>query len=334
MTIKQEAARDKKNLLTTLTTILKGSYGSNLTLLITLILMIVYFSLVAENFFQLDNMMNIARAVAITGVVAVGETIVLISGGIDLSITSVMAAAGMTAALTIRAGAPFVVGILVALLTGALIGVINGLIVTKIHINPFITTLGMAQIIRGFAYIISARYSSTLTVPVEGFSELGRGRLLGIIPYPVIVLIVVFIIAHFFLTKTLAGRYVYSIGGNPMACRYAGIDVDKWRLLFFAICSMMAGFGGYMLTSLVGSAIGNAALGNEMNVIAAVILGGASLAGGEGNIIGTFLGVFLLGTLTNGLIQLNVPSEWQMVAAGAVLMIALFIDSWRSGGYK
>lgn len=316
----------------TLIHILKGEYGSNITLLITMAAMLIIFSLLAPNFLKLDNMLNIARSIAITGVVAIGETFVLIAGGIDLSITSVMAAAGMAAAVAIRAGAPLWVGVLIAIAVGAVVGLINGLIVTKIRINPFITTLGTSQIVRGLAYISSAGH--TLTVPVKGFTELGRGRWMDIIPYPVFILIALFIIAHFFLTKTLAGRYIYAIGGNSIACRLAGIKVDRWRLVFYSICGITAGFAGYMFSSLVGSAMGNAALGTEMSIISGVILGGASLAGGEGTIIGSFLGVLLLGMLTNGLIQLNVPSFWQMVASGMVLMISLFIDSWRSGGYR
>ncbi len=324
----QKEAKPKE----TLVHILKGEYGSNITLLLTMAAMITIFSLMAPNFLKLDNMLNIARSIAITGVVAIGETFVLIAGGIDLSITSVMAAAGMAAAVVIRAGAPLWVGVIVAIAVGAVVGLINGLIVTKIRINPFITTLGTSQIVRGLAYISSAGH--TLTVPVKGFTELGRGRWLDVIPYPVFILIALFILAHFFLTKTLAGRYIYAIGGNSIACRLAGIKVDRWRLFFYSICGVTAGFAGYMFSSLVGSAMGNAALGTEMSIISGVILGGASLAGGEGTIIGSFLGVLLLGTLTNGLIQLNVPSFWQMVAAGLVLMVSLFIDSWRSGGYR
>lgn len=316
----------------TMVQLLKGEYGSNITLLLTMAAMAFIFSVLAPNFLKLDNMMNIARSIAIIGVVAIGETFVLIAGGIDLSITSVMAAAGMAAAVAIRAGAPLWVGVLIAIGVGAMVGLINGLIVTKIHINPFITTLATSQIVRGAAYISSAGH--TLTVPVEGFTELGRGRWMDIIPYPVFILIAFFIIAHFFLSKTLAGRYIYAIGGNSEACRLAGIKVDRWRLVFYSICGITAGFAGYMFSSLVGSAMGNAALGTEMSIISGVILGGASLAGGEGTIIGSFLGVLLLGMLTNGLIQLNVPSFWQMVASGLVLMISLFIDSWRSGGYR
>ena len=332
MAIKSELSEKTVNHKEKIVHLLKGEYGANITLLLTLTLMIAVFSFLAPNFLKLENMLNIARSIAITGVVAIGETFVLIAGGIDLSITSVMAAAGMAAAVVLRAGSPLWIGVLISILVGAVVGLINGLIITKIRINPFITTLGTAQIVRGLAYLSSAGH--TLTVPVEGFTNLGRGRFLDIIPYPVFILIALFILAHFFLSKSLAGRYIYAIGGNSEACRLAGIKVDRWRLIFYAICGITAGFGGYMFSSLVGSAMGNAAVGTEMNIISGVILGGASLAGGEGTIIGSFLGILLLGTLTNGLIQLNVPSFWQMIASGMVLMISLFIDSWRSGGYR
>jgi ribose/xylose/arabinose/galactoside ABC-type transport system permease subunit len=310
----------------------KGSSGSNLTLLITLLVMLMIFSVLSPHFFQVNNLLNIARSISITGVVAIGMTLVLISGGIDLSVSAVMALAGMVAVVGVRSGLPFAVGFLIAIAVGSMIGLINGLIVTKIRINPLITTLGMGMVVRGFAYIGSG--GNTLTVTVPGFTELGRGRLLDTVPYPVIILVITYIVAYILLTRTLAGRYIYAIGGNPIACRLAGIDVDRWRVLFYAICGLCAGFAGYMLSSLTGAAMGNAALGAELDIIAGVILGGASLAGGEGTIIGTLLGILLLGTLTNGLIMLNVPSFWQMVARGTVLMLALFIDSWRSGGYR
>ncbi len=328
----EETEKPKAPRLERIIQLLKGEYGASITLLLTLTAMIFIFSMLAPNFFKLDNVLNIARSIAITGVVAIGETFVIISGGIDLSVTAIMASAGMAAAVAIRAGAPLWVGILIAITLGAIVGVINGLIVTKVRINPFITTLAISQIVRGLAYISSAGH--TLTVPGEGFTTLGRGRWMDIIPYPVFILVGFYIIAHIFLSKSLAGRYIYAIGGNSEACRLAGINVDRWRLIFYSICGVTAGFAGYMFSSLVGSAMGNAALGAEMNVISGVILGGASLSGGEGTISGSFLGILLLGTLTNGLIQLNVPSFWQMVASGTVLMISLFIDSWRSGGYR
>jgi len=306
--------------------------GGNVTLLITLGIMIVVFSLAAEYFLQVDNLLNIARSISIVGIVAVGETIVLISGGIDMSIAAVMAMSGLAAGVLVRAGLPFGVAFAAALATGVLVGVINGFIVTKLHINPLITTLAVGMIVRGLAYVAAG--GATLTVPVKGFSELGRGRLGGIVPYPVIILVIVYVFAHILLTRTILGRNVYAIGGNSIACRLAGINVDRWRILFYALGGLFAGFGGYMLSSLVGASMGNAAIGSELNVIAGVVLGGASLAGGEGTMIGTLLGSLVLGTLTNGLIMLNVSTYWQQVAVGVVLLLAVLLDAWRTGGYR
>ena len=306
--------------------------GNNLTLLITLGIMIVVFSLSAEYFLQLDNLLNIARSISIIGIVAVGETIVLISGGIDMSIAAVMAMAGLAAGVLARAGLPFGLAFAAALAVGLFVGSINGFIVTKLHINPLITTLAIGMIVRGLAYVAAG--GATLTVPVKGFSELGRGRLGGIVPYPVIILVIVYVFAHILLTRTILGRNVYAIGGNSIACRLAGINVDRWRILFYALGGLFAGFGGYMLSSLVGASMGNAAIGSELNVIAGVVLGGASLAGGEGTMIGTLLGSLVLGTLTNGLIMLNVSTYWQQVAVGVVLLLAVLLDAWRTGGYR
>jgi len=310
----------------------QSQMGSYLTLLTPLIGMLILFSIMNEYFLQFDNMMNITRSIAITGVVAIGETIVLIAGGVDLSISAVMAMSGLVAAVAVRVGLPYAAAFLAALASGLVVGLANGLIITKLRINPLITTLAMGMIVRGLAYVGTGGY--TLTVPNPGFSDLGRGRAFDVVPWPVIVLLVTYALAHIFLTRTLPGRYVYSIGGNPVACRLAGIDVDRWRIALYALGGAFAGFGGYMLASLVGAAMGNAALGAELDIIAGVILGGASLAGGEGTILGTLLGILLLGTLTNGLIMLNVSTFWQMVARGGVLLLALLIDAWRSGGYR
>jgi ribose transport system permease protein len=330
--VKIEMTIGENSLISNLGRLLRGQNGANLTLLFTLVLMMFLFSIQSEYFLTVKNILSITRAIAITGVVAAGETIVLIGGGIDLSVASIMAACGMAAAFALRSGYSFGAAILFALIIGTFVGLINGLIITKIRINPLITTLGVGQIVRGITYLSYA--GGTLTVPIEGFSELGRGRFLDVIPYSAIVLLAVYIILHLLLTRSLLGRMVYGIGGNPIACRLAGINVDRWRLVFYCIGGLFAGLGGYILTSLSGSAVGGAAIGAELDIISAVILGGASLAGGEGNMIGTFLGALVLGTLSNGLVMMNVPVFWQQVAGGTVLLIALFIDSWRSGGYR
>jgi ribose/xylose/arabinose/galactoside ABC-type transport system permease subunit len=307
--------------------------GGNLYLVVTLAALLVVFSILAPYFLQLTNMMNIARSVSINGIAAAGETMVLVSGGLDLSVGSVMAASGMVvSSLIMNAGWPALPARLVAISFGLGIGLINGLIITRARINPLITTLATGFIIRGAGYVASG--GRTLGVIQEGYAELGRGRFLGIVPYPVIALAVVYIIVYVVMRHLKLGQYAYAIGGNANACRVSGIDVDRWRLVIYGLCGMIGGLSGVLLSSLTGSGIPDVAGGSEMLVIAGAILGGISLSGGRGRIEGTLLGVLILGTLNNGLIMLNVRSYWQTIAQGGVLLLAVLIDAWRTGGYR
>ena len=309
------------------------SLGGNLYLIVTLVALIAIFSVLSPYFLQLNNMMNIARSVSITGITAAGETMVLVSGGIDLSVGSVTAASGMVvSSLIMNADWPVWPARLAAIGFGLLIGLVNGLIVTKAHINPLITTLATGFIIRGGGYVASG--GRTLGVIREGYAVLGRGRLLDVVPYPVIVLAVVYLLIYFVMRYMKLGHYTYAIGGNSDACRVSGIDVDRWRLVIYALCGTVAGVSGVLLSSLTGSGIPDVAIGSEMIVIAGAILGGISLSGGRGRVEGTLLGVFILGALTNGLIMLNVRSYWQTIAQGGVLLMAVLIDAWRTGGYR
>jgi ribose transport system permease protein len=295
--------------------------------------MIVVFTLLSPYFLQLNNMMNIARSISINGIAAAGETMVLISGGLDLSVASVMAASGMiVSSLIMNAGWAVGPARVAAMGFGLLVGLSNGLIITKARINPLITTLATGFIIRGAGYVASN--GRTLGVIKEGYSELGRGRLLDAVPFPVIGLMLVYLLVYFVMQYTRLGHYIYAIGGNPVACRVSGINVDRWRISIYALCGMIAGTAGVLLSSLTGSGIPNAAIGSELVIIAGVILGGVSLSGGIGRVEGTLLGVLILGTLTNGLIMLNVQSYWQIIAQGGVLLIAVLIDTWRTGGYR
>jgi ribose transport system permease protein len=295
--------------------------------------MIVAFTLLSPYFLQLNNMMNIARSISINGIAAAGETMVLISGGLDLSVASVMAASGMiVSSLIMNAGWAVGPARVAAMGFGLLVGLSNGLIITKARINPLITTLATGFIIRGAGYVASN--GRTLGVIKEGYSELGRGRLLDAVPFPVIGLMLVYLLVYFVMQYTRLGHYIYAIGGNPVACRVSGINVDRWRISIYALCGMIAGTAGVLLSSLTGSGIPNAAIGSELVIIAGVILGGVSLSGGIGRVEGTLLGVLILGTLTNGLIMLNVQSYWQIIAQGGVLLTAVLIDTWRTGGYR
>jgi ribose transport system permease protein len=307
--------------------------GGNLYLVVTLIGLIAVFSLLSPYFFQFNNLMNIARSISINGMAAAGETLVLISGGLDLSVASVMAASGMVvSSLIMNAGWPIGAARLAAVGFGLLVGLVNGLIVTKGRINPLITTLATGFIIRGAGYVASG--GRTLGVIRDGYTTLGRDRFMDAVPRPVILLMVVYLLVYFILRFTRLGQYIYAIGGNADACRVSGVNVDRWRLATYALCGTIAGFAGVTLASLTGSGIPNVAIGAELVIIAGVILGGVSLRGGRGRIEGTLLGVLILGTLTNGLIMLNVQSYWQTIAQGAVLLVAVLIDTWRTGGYR
>lgn len=307
--------------------------GGNLYLIVTLAGLITIFSVLSPYFLQLNNMMNIARSVSINGITAAGETMVLISGGLDLSVGPIMAASGMVvSSLIMDAEWPILAARVMAVGFGLVIGLINGLIITKARINPLITTLATGFIIRGAGYVASG--GRTLGVIRQRYTVLGRGRLLDVVPYPVIALATVYLLIYFVMRHTKLGHYIYSIGGNADACRVSGIDVDRWRLAIYALCGTIAGFAGVLLSSLTGSGIPNVAIGSELVIIAGAILGGISLSGGRGRIEGTLLGILILGALTNGLIMLNVQSYWQTIAQGGVLLMSVLIDAWRTGGYR
>jgi ribose transport system permease protein len=312
---------------------LRNLLGGSLYLVITLAALLIAFSILSPYFFQVSNLMNIARSVSITGITAAGETMVLVSGGIDLSVGSVMAASGMVvSSLIMNAGWPTMAARLAAVAFGLAVGLVNGLVISKGRINPLITTLATGFIIRGAGYVASN--GRTLGVIREGYTALGRGRLLDVVPYPVLALLVIYAVVYFVLGYLKLGQYMYAIGGNAAACRVSGINVDRWRLAIYALCGTIAGISGVILSSQTGSGIPDVSVGVEMVIIAGVILGGTSLSGGRGRIEGTLLGVLIMGTLTNGLIMLNVRSYWQTIAQGGILLMAVLIDAWRTGGYR
>lgn len=292
---------------------------------------VLVFSVLSPYFLSVVNLLNVGRAVSIQGIAAAGMTIALISGGFDLSIGSVAAASGVLVAMLLQSGMPLGVAVAGGVSLGIIVGLANGLLITRLRINPLIATLGMLSIVRGIAFLATGGVS--LTVQNEAFRFLGRGYIGGV-PSPFVSMIFIYVVVFVVLGYTQFGRYVYAIGGNPVATRLAGINVNKWRLVVYIIVGASAGLSGVYLSSLMGTAMPNAALGFELSVIAAVILGGASLAGGSGSIVGTFIGMFILGVLNNGLVLLNVPSYYQTIAQGSVLLIAVAVDQFRTGGYK
>jgi len=293
--------------------------------------LVAVFSVMSPFFFTVGNAFNIGRAVAVTGIVACGTTIALISGAIDLSIAAVMDLAAVVTGTLNLAGVPAPAAMLAGLAAGTLAGVFNGIVVTRFRINPIIATLASAGIVRGIAYLVTSGHSEALTDPA--FEFLGRSYVLGV-PISMILSVAVVLATLFILQRTVFGRVVYAIGGNPVASALAGINIERWRMLFFMASSLSASMAGILLLSKLGTVIPNAAAGTELNTIAAVILGGTSLAGGAGTVQGTVVGVLILGTLTNGLTLLNVDPYWQAIVAGFVLILAVAADRLRTGGYR
>lgn len=297
-------------------------------LLVIYLLMVAFLSTRSPYFLTTRNLLNLLLATSVLGMIAVFTTMLMIGGGLDLSVGATTALVGMIiASLQDQLGIWGAVS--AGLLVSLIIGLVNGLVVTRIGINPLITTLGMLSIARGLAFVIS----NGLTVPMldPTFGELGRGSVAGI-PVPVIVLALFFVLAIVVMRTTTYGRAMYAIGGNSKASYLAGLPVKRYRLIAYTLSGLSAGIAGVFLTSRLGAAAPQASAGLELSVIAAVVLGGTSLAGGKGNLFGTLIGILVLGTLNNGMTLLNVSSYYQQIAQGVVLLLAVGLDQLRLGG--
>jgi ribose/xylose/arabinose/galactoside ABC-type transport system permease subunit len=289
-------------------------------LLVALILELIIFASLSPYFFSSTNFSNIGRAMVIIGIGSIGATIVIISGGFDLSVGSVMAASGMLAAFVINQGQSNLVGVVLALMLGCVIGLLNGFVIGYLRINPLIATLAMLSIVRGLAYIISG--GDAVIVSNSSFLAIGTDSIFGV-PITVWIFVTLFLSVGFLMPRTHFGRYVYAIGSNSRAARLAGIFVNRWTLVFYAFSGTTAALAGYVTVARTGQAEPSANIGAELDMITAVILGGASLSGGKGRLVGTFLAIVVLAILANGLILIGVPSYWQLPVKGCVLMGAI-----------
>ena len=307
-----------------------------LGLVITLLALMAIFTLKSPYFLTVRNWLNIGRAVSIRGVVALGMTVIMVAGGLDLSLAAVMSATTMAVYALLKAGAPEPLTVVLGLLFGATMGSLNGLVVTKGRITPIIATLAMSNLIGGTGVALTGGGQS-LGISMSQFAFLARGRV-GTIPVPLILWSLGCVAIYVLLRYTRFGHYSYSIGANPLACRVSGVRVDYWRFLMFVLEGALAGFGGLLIISQTGSAAttqwGSAGLGSQFDVIAAVILGGAGLAGGRGSIVGTVLGMILLGVLANGMTLTGIPPFWHTVLRGLILLVAILVDTWRTGGFR
>jgi ribose transport system permease protein len=302
-----------------------GSLGVGLAAV--LVAEVIFFSIASPHFFDTTNFENIGRAIAIIGIVAAGETVVIISGGFDLSVGSTMAAAGMIAAYLVNHGSGIAVGFGAALLAGVFIGLVNGALVSYVRINPLIATLGMLSVVRGLGFVVSN--GKDVITDNQTFLDIGTGSVVGI-PSIVVVLLVVFLAVGAVMPRSRFGRYAYAIGSNARAATLAGVPVKRTRLKFYALCGALAAVGGIVTVARTGVGQPSANLGAELDIITAVILGGTSLNGGRGRLAGTFLGLLVLGVLNNGLILMSVPSYWQQVVKGVILLLAVTYDELRN----
>jgi ribose/xylose/arabinose/galactoside ABC-type transport system permease subunit len=274
-------------------------------------------------FLTVSNLLNVAEQTAIVAIIAVGMTFVIITAGIDLSVGSVLAFSGIVMASALQAGAPLIFGLAAGLGAGLACGLLNGLLITGGRLPPFIATLGMMSVARGAALMF------TEGRPVSGFSEsfrsIATGEVLGV-PLPVIVMVTVYIAAHVVLTRTRLGRYTYAIGGNEEATLLSGVNVKIYKTVVYGLCGMLSGLAAIILTARLNSAQPIAGIMYELDAIAATVIGGTSLMGGEGNVFGTLIGALIMGVLRNGLNLLGISSFAQQIVIGSVIIVAVLFD--------
>jgi ribose transport system permease protein len=297
-----------------------------------LVLMLLFFSIFAPNFAAWNNMVNIMQATAVNGVLGVAVSFVIISGGIDLAVGTMMTlTAVMSGIMLTNLGLPLPFGILGALGSGAALGAVSGVAVAKLKIPPFIATLGMMQITRGLALVISGAkpiyFNDTPSYqyisPESSISLLIPGLE---VPNGVFIMFIVAFIASIILNRTLLGRYIFALGSNEEAARLSGMNVDFWKIIAYALSGCIAGVAGLLISSRLNSAQPALGLGYELDAIAAVVIGGTSLSGGRSTILGTIIGAFVMSVLTNGLRIMGVQEEWKIVVTGVIIIAAVYVD--------
>lgn len=309
-----------------LTDLLGRPAAGIILLLVFYILLLVAFSFLSPFFLTLSNLSNIGTNMAFIGLMAAAGTPLIIGGGLDLSVAAVAGLAGVIVALLHANGVNVWLGSFAALLVGCTVGVLNGFIVTRLRLNPLIATLGTMSIFSGISMVLTGGLSKPLFVPA--FNWLGSGRILGM-PFPVILMMVVFFVLWLVLSKTPFGRFVYATGGNAEASSLLGVPVERTQMVLYVVSGLSGAAAGIILAAMLGAAAPNAAGQHLLTIIAAIILGGTSLFGGRGSVWGTLIAVLILGTLNNGLTLMNVSSFWQDVTRGVVLLMAVGLDQLR-----
>jgi ribose transport system permease protein len=301
----------------------------------SLVALVAFFGIVAPRFLQVDNLVSILQATAVNGVLAVACTFVIISGGIDLSVGTMMTFCAVIAGVVLtNLGLPLPLGIAAALVAGAVCGATSGVLIAKLKIPPFIATLGMMMLLKGLALVISE------TKPIyfndtPGFTAIAQDSLMGEfvpalpIPNSVLILFLVAALSSVVLNRTVLGRYTFALGSNEEAVRLSGVNVDSWKIAVYTVNGAICGIAGLLIASRLNSAQPALGQGYELDAIAAVVIGGTSLSGGTGTVLGTIIGAFIMSVLTNGLRIMSVPQEWQTVVTGAIIILAVYTDILR-----
>lgn len=307
----------------------KMKENQNLGTILALIILMVFVSILNPTFLQANNLMNLMRQLIINGFIALGMTFVILTGGIDLSVGSTLALTSAIFAGLLQNGMNTGLAILVAVGLGLILGLINGILITKGKLAPFIVTLATMTIFRGLTLVYTD--GRPIAGPKDNFAFkfLGKGQFFGI-PFQVILFILAFLCLWIILNKTSLGRKIYAVGGNEKASFISGINIDKVKIWVYVISSLMAVLSGLVLTSRLNSAQPTAGTAYEMDAIAAVVLGGTSMTGGSGSLTGTLIGILILGVLNNGLNLLGVSSFYQQIVKGIVILIAVLIDRKRN----
>jgi ribose transport system permease protein len=298
----------------------------------SLLAMAFLLSLLSPHFLTLENLFAIGVQMAVIAIMAIGQIMVIISGGIDLSVGSVMALSGVISTMLIASGVPIGWGIFAGTLVGGMCGLLNGTLIAYGYLPPFIATLGMMGIARGAALLLTGG------VPIFGlppsFNMLGGGRIFLGIPVPVAILAALAVIGHFVLTRMRFGRYVFAIGSNAEAARLSGINVRSVIARIYTYAGLLYGFAGVLMASRLSTGQPTAGTGYELDVIAACVIGGASLSGGEGTVLGAIIGALIMGVLRNGCNLLDISAFWQQIAIGAIIVVAVFSDQYRKHKVK
>jgi len=300
--------------------------------LLTLVILVILFSILNPAFISWNNITALLLAAVVTAVQAIGMTFVIATGGIDLTPGLGMAAtAVVTALLMTKAGMPIVVGVLGGIAAGALIGLINGVLIAKIRMQPMIATLSMMMVCWGAALVMSGGRNLSLR-SITGYDQIAIGQIIPDLYNAILILIVLAVIAGIVMNKTVIGRYALAIGSNKEATRISGINTARWEILAYVICGIFTGISGILMSSRLSAAVPTTGQGYEMYAIAASVIGGTSLRGGRASIFGAVIGAVTIQTIFNGLTVLGIQDQWQKAVLGVVLLVAVFVDIMRRGG--